>query len=62
MWLNDFRNQVITEPLKVENGFITLNDKPGWGIELDEELCKAHPAVAPYTPQLFRPDGSICDW
>jgi len=62
LWLNDFRNQVITEPLKVENGFITLNDKPGWGIELDEELCKAHPAVEPYTPQLFRPDGSICDW
>ena len=62
LFLNDWRNNVITEPIKVEDGFITLNDKPGWGIELDEELCKAHPAESPYTPQLFRPDGAVCDW
>ena len=62
LFLNDWRNNVITEPITVEDGFITLNDKPGWGIELDEELCKAHPAESPYTPQLFRPDGAVCDW
>ena len=62
LFLNDWRNEVITEPLKVENGYITLNNKPGWGIELNEEMCKAHPAVQPYTPQLYRPDGAVCDW
>lgn len=62
LFLNDWRNDVITEPLKVENGYIKLNDKPGWGIELNDELCKAHPAIQPYTPQLYRPDGAVCDW
>lgn len=62
LFLNDWRNNVITEPIKVKDGFMELNDKPGWGIELDEELCKAHPAITPYTPQLFRPDGAVCDW
>ena len=62
LFLNDWRNEVITEPLKVEDGYIKLNDKPGWGIELNEELCKAHPAIPPYTPQLYRPDGAVCDW
>ena len=62
LFLNDWRNEVITEPLKVEDGYIKLNDKPGWGIELNEELCKADPAIPPYTPQLYRPDGAVCDW
>ena len=62
LFLNDWRNEVITEPLKVENGYITLNDKPGWGIELNEEVCKAHPPIVPYTPRLHRPDGAVCDW
>jgi galactonate dehydratase len=62
LFLNDWRNNVITEPIVVKDGYIELNDKPGWGIELDDELCKAHPAITPYTPQLVRPDGAVCDW
>ena len=62
LFLNDWRNEVITEPLKVEDGYIRLNDKPGWGIELNEDVCKAHPAIPSYTPQLYRPDGAVCDW
>ena len=62
LFLNDWRNNVITEPMVVKDGYIELNDKPGWGIELDDELCKAHGAITPYTPQLFRPDGAVCDW
>ena len=62
LFLNDWRNNVITEPIVVKDGYIELNDKPGWGIELDDQLCKAHPAITPYTPQLFRPDGAVCDW
>ena len=62
LYLNDWRNEVITEPLVVKDGFLTLNDKPGWGIELDEELCAAHPEIPIAMPRLFRPDGSVCDW
>lgn len=62
LYLNDWRNEVITEPLVVNDGFLTLNDKPGWGIELDEDLCAAHPEIPIAMPRLFRPDGSVCDW
>ncbi len=62
LFLNDWRNEVITEPIRVKDGYVTLNDKPGWGIELDEEVCRSHPAITPYTPQLIRPDGAVCDW
>ena len=62
LFLNDWRNEIIAEPLRVENGFIALNDKPGWGIELNEEVCRIHPPIPPHTPQLYRPDGAVCDW
>ena len=62
LYLDDWRNEVITEPLVVKDGFLTLNDKPGWGIEIDEELCAAHPEIPITMPRLFRPDGSVCDW
>ncbi len=62
LYLNDWRNEVITEPLKVEDGFLKLPTGPGWGIELDEDICRAHPEISVAMPRLFRPDGAVCDW
>lgn len=62
LFLNDWRNEVITEPLTVENGYLKIPEGPGWGIELNEELCRAHPPIEPYTPRIQRPDGAIADW
>ena len=62
LFLNDWRNDVITEPLVVKDGFIDLPTKPGWGIELDEEMCRNHDRIKVKIPRLFRPDGAVCDW
>ena len=62
LYLNDWRNDIITEPLVVKNGCIDLPDKPGWGIELDEEICRSHGRIKVKIPRLFRPDGAVCDW
>jgi galactonate dehydratase len=62
LFLNDWRNEVITEPLVVKDGYIELSDKPGWGIELNEEICAAHPEIPVEMPRLFRPDGAVADW
>ena len=62
LFLDDWRNEVITEPLQVRDGFIELPKKPGWGIELDEEMIRKHPRIQAGTPRLFRPDGAVCDW
>jgi len=62
LFLNDWRNEVITEPLVVKDGYIDLPKGPGWGIELDADLIKKHPRIVAGTPRLFRPDGAVCDW
>ena len=39
----DYRKDVTNEALEYEDGFIKIPDKPGLGIEIDEEACEAHP-------------------
>lgn len=62
LFLNDWRNEVITKPLKVVDGFLGLPEGPGWGIELDMDMVRKHPRIVAGTPRLFRPDGAVCDW
>ena len=45
-----WRADVTNESLYYENGCITIPDKPGLGIELNEEACQAHP----YQPHTLR--------
>ncbi len=39
----DYRKDVTNEKLEYKDGYITIPDKPGLGIEIDEEACLAHP-------------------
>jgi galactonate dehydratase len=58
----DWTRQLLTERLSVQDGYLELSDKPGWGVELDLELCRSHP-YAPYTlPILQHPSGAIAYW
>ena len=41
----EWRKDVTNESLTYENGRIKIPDKPGLGIELNEEACLAHPYV-----------------
>jgi len=45
-----WRKDVTNEDLFYENGRIRIPDKPGLGIEIDEEACLAHP----YQPHTLR--------
>ena len=38
-----FHNDLICGSIKVENGYVTLSDAPGLGIDVDEDLARAHP-------------------
>ena len=38
----DFHSALIKHALRVENGFIVPPDTPGLGVEVDEELARAH--------------------
>lgn len=38
-----FHDQLIKGSIRVENGFVSAPDAPGLGIEVDEDLARAHP-------------------
>lgn len=38
----DWRDEIITAPLKVEEGYLLLPEGPGWGIELDMDGVEKH--------------------
>lgn len=59
---NDFvpgRRELVSEIAEVKNGYIAAPEKPGWGVELNEEYILSHP-YKPWTrPFIKNHDGSI---
>jgi L-alanine-DL-glutamate epimerase-like enolase superfamily enzyme len=37
-----WRRDLVTRPLSIEAGELVLNDGPGWGMDINEEVAKAH--------------------
>ena len=46
----EWRKDVTNEKLEYKDGYMTIPDIPGLGIEIDEEACSAHP----YQPHTLR--------
>ena len=57
-WTND----ILRTPLALRDGWLELSDAAGLGIELDLEVCAAHPYRPVDLPQLWHEDGSVADW
>jgi len=56
-----YRSQVQKYGLTIKDGWIDLPTAPGLGVELDEDVIRAHPyAVRDYAP-MYYPDGSVAD-
>jgi galactonate dehydratase len=58
----EWTRELLTEPLEFVDGYLELSNKPGWGVELDVELCRAHPYRPYKLPILQHPSGAIGDW
>ncbi len=39
----DYRDQITNEDLSYENGYMKIPDKPGLGIDINEDECEKHP-------------------
>ena len=51
-----FHAELLKEPLRWEDGYIIPPDRPGLGVELNEEVAASHPYVGPiFIPMLDRP-------
>jgi galactonate dehydratase len=62
LYPEDWTRELLTEPLELAGGFLELSDKPGWGVELDLELCRRHPYNPHKLPILRHPGGAVADW
>jgi len=60
----DWALGVVKNPLKPENGYVQLTDRPGLGIELDEDIIAQHPynPEERAAPRLSFEDGSLANW
>jgi galactonate dehydratase len=56
-----WRDRVLREPLRIENGYVALPDAPGLGVELDDEALAALPYQPRDYPGSFWPDGGVAD-
>lgn len=53
-----WRHDITNEKLAYKDGYITVPDRPGLGIDIDEEACLLHP----YQPHTLRHyDGTLTD-
>ncbi|MDA0838723.1 MAG: galactonate dehydratase [Planctomycetota bacterium] len=54
------RRNLVDEPLIVENGFIPVPQKPGWGIELNDEYLQKEKGYRPWHRSFVtNEDGSV---
>lgn len=53
------RSELLKEPLVVKNGYIEISDKPGLGVELNEDVFEKYPFKRWHRPFPIREDGSI---
>ncbi len=44
---------------KIKDGYAWINEKPGWGIEVDEALAAKHPITDERPNEIRTPDGSV---
>jgi galactonate dehydratase len=53
---------LVDEPLRLENGFLVVPDRPGIGINVNEEEAAKHPFRPVHFQPMFHRDGSVVDW
>lgn len=55
-------NAVFGWEYSFENGMVNPPEKPGLGVEYDEDLAEKHPYVRAYLPVNRREDGGMWNW
>ncbi|MFM9107534.1 MAG: galactonate dehydratase [Chloroflexota bacterium] len=57
-----WRNDVVINPVEIDRGYAVLHDRPGRGIDVDEQAAARYPFKPEAMQRYFHPDGSVADW
>jgi len=52
----------VKEPLARQGGYLLIPDRPGLGIEINEEAFAHYPPIPYERPPLISPDGSLREY
>jgi mannonate dehydratase len=55
-------SEVIKGGPMYENGYLTVSDKPGLGVDIDEEKAAIYEYKRDYIPMVRKMNGSVTDW
>jgi mannonate dehydratase len=55
-------NEVFDYRIELNEGLLYMDDKPGWGIDFDEEAAKKYPYKRSYLPVNRLEDGTLWNW
>jgi mannonate dehydratase len=58
----DVAREVIPGGPTFQGGYINVDDSPGLGTDVNEQLAKKYPYRRSYLPLARRKDGSVHDW
>ena len=53
---------LVTPGLEFVGGRLQIPTGPGLGVELNREVCAAHPPLGAQLPTFRHPDGAVADW
>uniref|UniRef100_UPI0037C171C5 enolase C-terminal domain-like protein n=1 Tax=Devosia sp. TaxID=1871048 RepID=UPI0037C171C5 len=56
-----YRDAAMQEAWTVKEGYLHVPDRPGLGVELNEDVLLANPPRLDATPAAFAADGSVFD-
>lgn len=57
-----WRNDVVNDPIIVKNGYVTREDRPGLGVEVNEKEAAKYPFQQETLVRYWHDDGSVADW
>jgi len=57
----DWAGHLVTEPLDIRAGRLFVPDRPGFGVDLDMAVCRAHPPARARWPLAFHADGGVAE-
>jgi mannonate dehydratase len=59
---NDISKRIFKHEIRLENGLVYVSEKPGLGIEFDEDEAKKYPYKRSYLPVCRLEDGTLWHW
>jgi galactonate dehydratase len=57
-----WRNDVLSSPIEVVNGYIAPPTGPGLGVDINEKEAAKYPFKPEAEQRYFHPDGAVADW